>query len=57
MITYEEITAEIKVKLDGKHVGHIVGSREMGFWYKAKGGQPGERFATVAEVKRSLEVE
>lgn len=55
MITYETIISEIRVKLDGKHVGHIVGSSEMGWWYKPKGAQPGEKFDTIEEVKRSLE--
>lgn len=57
MITYDETTQEIKVRLEGKHVGTITGSRSMGFWYKPKGGVPGERFDTVNEVKRSLEGE
>lgn len=55
MITYNEETTEIKVLLDRKHVGTITGSRTMGYWYKPKGGAPGERFATINEVKRSIE--
>lgn len=55
MITYDETTTEIKVRLEGKHVGTITGSRSMGFRYKPKGGDPGEVFGTINDVKRSLE--
>jgi len=55
MITYDETTSEIKVRLGKNHVGTITGSRSMGYWYKPKGGEPGEIFPTVNQVKRSLE--
>ena len=48
MITYDETTSEIKVRLEGKHVDTITGSR-------SKGGTPGEMFGTINAVKRSLE--
>lgn len=57
MITYDEEMHEIKVRLEGKQVGTITGSKSMGWWYKPKGGAPGQIFSTVNEVKRSLEEE
>jgi len=55
MITYDETTTEIKVRLEDKHVGTITGSRSMGYWYKPKGGAPGKIFLTINDVKRSIE--
>jgi hypothetical protein len=55
MITYDEKTSEIKVRLEGKHVGTIVGSKASGWRYKTRSGHYGDRFATINEVKRSVE--
>lgn len=57
MITYDEKTSEIKVRLEGKHVGTIVGSKASGWRYRTRIGYYGNRFATIKEVKRSLEDE
>jgi len=55
MITYEEFPNLIKVKLEGKLVGHIeyVGK---GYQYKPKGQKTGgDVFSTLVAVKKSLE--
>ena len=45
------------VRLDGKTIGHIIGSGtgRGPFFYKPLTGTPGESFLTLAEVKRSIE--
>lgn len=55
--TYNERAGHsIGVLLDGKVVGHILRKSTGGFVYAPKGSTlRGETFATVAEVKRSLE--
>lgn len=56
MIRYEE-TVEIKVFLNNRLVGNIVGSRSTGWRYKPKGGSAGALFDSIDEVKRSIEGE
>lgn len=59
MITYDESKGfPIRVKLEGKIVGDIRRDLATGkFFYRPKRGGRGDLFATVAEVKRSLEAE
>ena len=45
----------IGVRVDGKRTGDILRERGGGYYYRTKGGHSGERFATIEEVKRSLE--
>jgi hypothetical protein len=58
IITYQPVpgTSNIKVRLEGKHVGTIKQEPTSGwYFYKPKGGGRGEIMRTVTEVKRSLE--
>ncbi|QJA43003.1 hypothetical protein [Phaeobacter phage MD18] len=58
MITYSRTSpTEIAVALDGKNVG-VIRKTKGGYHYKPKGTRiTGESFATVEEVKASLEEE
>lgn len=58
MLTYEEYLGGTRVLLDGKRADVIV-AVAGGFAYQPQGRAKlqGETFATVSEVKRSLEVE
>ena len=46
---------KITVKLEKRVVGHIRRTIEGAYYYQPKSGPSGENFATVEQVKRSLE--
>lgn len=57
-IKYENLDTRvfaIRVLLDGKPVGMIRQDRGGQYYYAPYGSKRGELFATVGEVKRSLE--
>lgn len=56
-IAYKTTTANggmIRVTLDGRSVG-LIRPHGAGYHYKPNGGLAGDTFATIAEVKKSLE--
>lgn len=58
MIKYETFLGGVRVMLGGKRAGVIQAHSDSGFYYQPVGTKThGEVFATVAEVKRSLEGE
>ncbi len=54
-ITYEDKPRSILVKLDGKKCGAIHPSKGGGYHYARSPKNWGDTFATVEEVKRSIE--
>jgi hypothetical protein len=60
MITYVQSSLTlVMVKLDGRHVGNILPFPSGGFQYMPIGSRNvgGDRYETIAEVKRSIEGE
>lgn len=56
MITYkDEGMYQFAVYLEKKRVGAILSAEGKSWWYKPKSGQPGEKFDSLAKVKRSIE--
>lgn len=56
MITYkDEGDYQINVYLEKKKVGYILSNEGKIWWYKPMSGQPGEKFDSLAKVKRSIE--
>ena len=58
-ITYKRsmLATIVQVFLDGKRVGQIAPSPQGGYRYNPAGGNFGESFPTIEEVKKSLGAE